>query len=184
MPSPRQSRNGPFGWKLKDCVVPGQNGFDGIQSFPRRLWLLCIYSMTFGHDLLGCVVEPTQDRRPHRLVSRESFAAEPFFLDFESPIRLSAGRTGRQRPRTSKRMTTALISHAACLDHDTPPGHPECADRLRAVLRALETREFEGLKRLEAPLADEQSLLRGHTRSEIDQILLVQPAEPVRKGDP
>lgn len=82
MPSPRHSRNGPFGWKLKDTVVPGQNGFDRIQTFPRCLWLLCIYSVTFGHDLLGGVVEATQDRQLHRLVSLESFNCQPAFLGF------------------------------------------------------------------------------------------------------
>jgi acetoin utilization deacetylase AcuC-like enzyme len=79
-------------------------------------------------------------------------------------------------------MTTALISHPACLDHDTPPGHPECADRLRAVLHALEAREFGGLMRLEAALAGEESLLRAHTRSEIDQVLRVHAAEAERNG--
>jgi acetoin utilization deacetylase AcuC-like enzyme len=79
-------------------------------------------------------------------------------------------------------VTTALISHPACLDHDTPPGHPECADRLRAVLRALEAREFEGLKRLDAPPAEEESLLRVHARSEIDQVLRVHAAEAERNG--
>ena len=36
-------------------------------------------------------------------------------------------------------MTTALITHPACLEHDTGPFHPESPDRLRAVLAALET---------------------------------------------
>ena len=79
-------------------------------------------------------------------------------------------------------MTTALISHPACLDHVTPPGHPESADRLRAVLRALEAREFEGLLRLDAPLAGEESLLRAHAKFEIDQILRVHAAEAGRNG--
>ncbi len=30
-------------------------------------------------------------------------------------------------------MTTLLITHPACLDHLTPPGHPERPDRLRAI---------------------------------------------------
>jgi len=28
-------------------------------------------------------------------------------------------------------MSTLLITHPACLDHLTPPGHPERPDRLR-----------------------------------------------------
>ncbi len=35
-------------------------------------------------------------------------------------------------------METLLVTHPACLGHETPPGHPECPDRLRAVLDALE----------------------------------------------
>ncbi len=35
-------------------------------------------------------------------------------------------------------MVTALITHPDCLDHVTPPGHPEQVARLEAVLAALE----------------------------------------------
>ena len=31
-------------------------------------------------------------------------------------------------------MHTVLFTHAACLDHDTGPDHPECPARLKAVL--------------------------------------------------
>ena len=48
-------------------------------------------------------------------------------------------------------MTTALITHPACLEHDTGPYHPETAERLRAVLAALETPEFTDLLRESAP---------------------------------
>jgi hypothetical protein len=34
-------------------------------------------------------------------------------------------------------MTTLLVTHPACLDHITPPGHPERPDRLRAIDQAL-----------------------------------------------
>jgi acetoin utilization deacetylase AcuC-like enzyme len=32
---------------------------------------------------------------------------------------------------------TLLLTHTACLDHVTPPGHPERPDRLRAVAEVL-----------------------------------------------
>jgi acetoin utilization deacetylase AcuC-like enzyme len=48
-------------------------------------------------------------------------------------------------------MTTLFLTHPACLEHDTPPGHPERADRLRAVTQALATERFSGLSRAEAP---------------------------------
>ena len=51
-------------------------------------------------------------------------------------------------------MTTLLLSHSACLNHLTPPGHPERPDRLRAIESALEAEKFAGLIREQAPMAD------------------------------
>ena len=45
-------------------------------------------------------------------------------------------------------MTTLLITHSACLEHDTAPGHPESPARLRAVLKALDAPEFAALDRI------------------------------------
>ena len=36
------------------------------------------------------------------------------------------------------RMTTRVYTHEACLHHDTGPHHPECPDRLRAILDTAE----------------------------------------------
>jgi acetoin utilization deacetylase AcuC-like enzyme len=60
-------------------------------------------------------------------------------------------------------MWTGLITHPACLGHDTPPGHPESVDRLRAVLRGLEGERFQDLVRLGAPSASQADLERAHT---------------------
>jgi len=68
-------------------------------------------------------------------------------------------------------MTTALISHPACLDHQTPPGHPERPDRLAAVLEALKDVEFQKLVSIEAPPASHPSLARVHTNGLLDFIL-------------
>ena len=70
-------------------------------------------------------------------------------------------------------MSTALITHPACLLHDNGPYHPECPDRLRAVLRILEAEEFSGLLREQAPLATVEQLARVHPRDYIDAILAV-----------
>jgi acetoin utilization deacetylase AcuC-like enzyme len=48
-------------------------------------------------------------------------------------------------------MTTLLLTHSACLDHATPPGHPERPDRMRAVAQVLGEDRFKGLVRREAP---------------------------------
>lgn len=74
-------------------------------------------------------------------------------------------------------MYTTLFTHRACLEHDTSFGHPECADRLRAVLAALETEEFTLLDRQEAPLATIEQLTRVHPRDYVDRILAAIPEQ-------
>jgi acetoin utilization deacetylase AcuC-like enzyme len=69
----------------------------------------------------------------------------------------------------------ALFTHTACLDHDTGPGHPECPDRLRVVLRALEHPDFVPLLREQAPEATRAQLARAHPVPYIDTILALQP---------
>ena len=49
-------------------------------------------------------------------------------------------------------MTTLLITHPAGLAHAMPAGHPERAERLKAVEQALEAERFASLIRIEAPL--------------------------------
>ena len=51
-------------------------------------------------------------------------------------------------------MTTLILTHPACLLHDTGYGHPERADRLRAIDDALAVPAFKKLKREQAPAAD------------------------------
>ncbi len=68
-------------------------------------------------------------------------------------------------------MTTALFSHSACLYHETPLGHPESPDRLRAVLHALESEDFAYLDRREAPRASRDQLARVHPSYFIDAVL-------------
>lgn len=65
----------------------------------------------------------------------------------------------------------ALITHQACLAHDAGPGHPECPDRLRAVLAALEHPDFVSLLREQAPLATEAQLELAHPESYVRSIL-------------
>ena len=72
---------------------------------------------------------------------------------------------------------TALFTHAACLQHDTGPYHPECPDRLRAVLQALEHPDFVPLLREQAPEASHAQLCLVHPPAHVDQLLAMQPAE-------
>jgi acetoin utilization deacetylase AcuC-like enzyme len=59
-------------------------------------------------------------------------------------------------------MTTALFTHAACLQHDTGPGHPERIQRLSAVLQAVKGPEFAAVQWREAPLAELEQITRVH----------------------
>ena len=68
-------------------------------------------------------------------------------------------------------MTTALITHPACLLHELPQGHPERPARLKYVLNALAGEPFDVLLRKEAPKADEDALARVHSRDFIRDIL-------------
>jgi len=72
-------------------------------------------------------------------------------------------------------MTVALITHPACLDHDTGPFHPERPDRLRRVLRALEHPHFSALLRDLAPLATEAQLALAHPPDYVRAILEIAP---------
>ena len=62
-------------------------------------------------------------------------------------------------------MSTILFTHEACLDHITPDGHPECADRLRAINEYLHSSALSALIREQAPLADIKDAEYAHTRS-------------------
>jgi acetoin utilization deacetylase AcuC-like enzyme len=70
---------------------------------------------------------------------------------------------------------TALLTHPACLEHETPRGHPETPARLAAVLEALSGDDFAGLRRFEAPLASLDQLALVHEREFIDALLDVLP---------
>jgi acetoin utilization deacetylase AcuC-like enzyme len=68
-------------------------------------------------------------------------------------------------------MTVALLSHAACLSHDTGPGHPERPDRLKAVLAALDEERFPALLRHEAPRAEVAQLEAVHDPRHVERLL-------------
>ena len=72
-------------------------------------------------------------------------------------------------------MTTLLITHPACLEHLTPPGHPERPDRLRAVARALEQERFQDLARVEAPAAALETIALCHP---MDYVTGIRDATP------
>ena len=68
-------------------------------------------------------------------------------------------------------MATLLITHPAFIAHDTGPGHPERADRMRAIDKVLAHDIFNELKRQEAPLREDVE----------EQIRLAHPAEHLER---
>jgi acetoin utilization deacetylase AcuC-like enzyme len=67
-------------------------------------------------------------------------------------------------------MTTLLLTHPACLEHDTGYGHPERADRLRAIEDALAAPQFKALSRKEAPRADLAVIERLHPKAYVEMV--------------
>jgi acetoin utilization deacetylase AcuC-like enzyme len=80
-------------------------------------------------------------------------------------------------------MPTLLISHPACLEHLTPPGHPERPDRLRAVEHSLEAEEFQLLVRVEAPMAPLEIVALCHPMDYITEIRDATPKEGMVRLD-
>jgi acetoin utilization deacetylase AcuC-like enzyme len=74
-------------------------------------------------------------------------------------------------------MSTLLISHPACLNHLTPPGHPERPDRLRAVEKALEEERFHLLAREQAPMAEADIVTLVHPMDYFEAIREASPSE-------
>ncbi|WP_300304703.1 histone deacetylase family protein [Ferrovibrio sp.] len=80
-------------------------------------------------------------------------------------------------------MVTGLFSHSACFAHDTGEGHPECPERLRAVLARLEAEEFLYLDRREAPRATAEQITRVHPGDFVDRVLRSIPTNGLRYVD-
>ena len=64
-------------------------------------------------------------------------------------------------------MTTAYLTHADCLNHVTPMGHPERVARLESIWAALEGLD---LLRIEAPLGERAEGERVHPARHFDRI--------------
>ena len=80
-------------------------------------------------------------------------------------------------------MATRLYTHPVFLEHLTSPGHPERPDRLRAIAKVLAHDVFDPLDRVEAPMADEATLLLAHPEAYIRRIREEIPAEGLERVD-
>jgi acetoin utilization deacetylase AcuC-like enzyme len=80
-------------------------------------------------------------------------------------------------------MSTLLISHPACLQHLTPDGHPERPDRLRAIEQALEAEKFQSLQRVQAPMAEVETIALCHPTDYIEELRDASPKEGMVRLD-
>lgn len=72
-------------------------------------------------------------------------------------------------------VTTLYVSHPSALDHAMPTGHPERADRIRAVESALEKERFSALLRESAPMAETASIALAHPVPYVEAIIAASP---------
>jgi acetoin utilization deacetylase AcuC-like enzyme len=82
--------------------------------------------------------------------------------------------------------TTLVYTHAACLNHQPGPGHPESPERLQTVLRTLREPEFAALEWRDAPLGTLEQVELVHLREFIDEVAEIAPRQgymPLDGGD-
>ncbi|MCV6574940.1 MAG: histone deacetylase family protein [Cohaesibacter sp.] len=72
-------------------------------------------------------------------------------------------------------VSTVYISHQSFLQHQTPEGHPERPDRMRAVNVALEHEKFLFLPREEAQMGCREDILRCHPENLVDMLETITP---------
>jgi acetoin utilization deacetylase AcuC-like enzyme len=80
-------------------------------------------------------------------------------------------------------MATLLLTHPACLDHLTPPGHPERPDRLRAIAQVLDGERFQALMRAEALEASIETIGLCHPSGYIQAIKDASPKQGLVRLD-
>jgi acetoin utilization deacetylase AcuC-like enzyme len=68
-------------------------------------------------------------------------------------------------------MSTLLVTHGACLDHDPGAYHPESPARLKAVMEGLSEPEFKDVERLQAPRAEDRHLTLCHPAPYVQAVM-------------
>jgi acetoin utilization deacetylase AcuC-like enzyme len=80
-------------------------------------------------------------------------------------------------------MATLYITHECCLQHDTGHGHPERADRLRALWKVLDHEMYAPLVREQAVEGTDEAIARMHPQAYIDALREASPASGVAYVD-
>lgn len=74
-------------------------------------------------------------------------------------------------------MTTLFLTHPSALNHATPSGHPERADRIRALNEEFGRATYSMLAREEAPLAELDVVTLAHPAEYAEKLREIVPAE-------
>jgi acetoin utilization deacetylase AcuC-like enzyme len=93
------------------------------------------------------------------------------------------GRQERLAAEISYSMTTLFVSQRNFDSHVTPTGHPERAERIRAVERALAAPAFTALKRKDAPSGDIGLAALVHGDGFLEILQHARPAEGIAQID-
>ena len=68
-------------------------------------------------------------------------------------------------------MVTCLFTNHDCLKHETPPSHPENADRLKIILKSLDKTDFKKLLKKNCKTGKMKDITRVHSKEHIKSLL-------------
>lgn len=81
-------------------------------------------------------------------------------------------------------MSTAFFSHQIFEAHDTGPGHPERAERLRVIKKVISSSSYDALIRREAPRSTLQQIAMVHDLNYVEKLMDLVPERGWSKIDP
>lgn len=81
-------------------------------------------------------------------------------------------------------MSTILLTHEDCVNHEPGPMHPESPERLKSVLAVLEGVDFSNLDRRPAPMGSVDQIARIHPRDHAEAVIAAMPSEGRQAFDP
>jgi acetoin utilization deacetylase AcuC-like enzyme len=81
-------------------------------------------------------------------------------------------------------MTTLVFTHPSSLAHETPPGHPERVERIKAVNAVLASPSLRGFIRRDAPLGTDDQARLAHTAEHVMRMRSLSPEQGFEYIDP